>query len=54
MTNASQAIQVARQANIKVQCSIHDVTVFSLWYINALIDCYIRVFFALYLIVGNF
>ena len=48
ITNASQAVQVARKANKKVQCSINNVTAFSLWcisvYICAGVDCYIRVF----------
>ena len=46
ITNASQAIQVARKANRKVQCSINNVTAFSVFsvYICAGVDCYIRVF----------
>ena len=39
MTNASQAIQVTRQANIKVQCTINNVTAFSVWYISVYVQC---------------
>ena len=54
MINASQAIEVARKANKKVQCSINNVTAFSLCCISVYVcegvDCYIRVFCVQYCI----
>ena len=50
LTNANEAIQVAGQANIKVQCNINNVTALSVVYqcVCAGVDCYVRVFCALY------
>ena len=59
MTNVSQAIQVAKQANVKVQCSINNIAALPVWYmiiplyvqynhfdnVCVISDCYVRVFY---------